>query len=146
MAVFFTGIDKRPKTQPGIMEAESANTNLLKYARWMVLVVIVLTLGQASTGLSQGYGFDTALSHAWSAQLGLVACILAAVLVVMSKTESSKLKGMTFGLLGAWVIQYGLGEMFSGMAWIAHLHAVLAMGILLHAMALLRAFPSPSEA
>jgi hypothetical protein len=128
------------------MEAESSNANLLKYARWMVIAVIVLTLGQASTGLSQSYGFETASSHAQSAQLGLVACALAAVLVVMSKTDDSKLKGMTFGLLTAWVVQYGMGEMFASMSWIAHLHAVIAMAILLHAMALLRAFPAPSAA
>ncbi len=146
MAVFRTAIEKRPEDQRVNMETESANANLLNYARWMVIVVIVLTLGQASTGLSQGYGFDTGPSHAWSAQLGLLACIVAAVLVVMSKTESSKVKGMTFGLLGAWVIQYGLGEMFASMSWMAHLHAVIAMGILLHAMALLRALPFGSEA
>jgi type IV secretory pathway VirB2 component (pilin) len=128
------------------MESETSNANLLKYARWMVIAVIVLTLSQASTGLSQNYGSATASSHALSAQLGLVACIVAAVLVVMSKTDNSKLKGMTFGLATAWLIQYGMGEMFASMTWIAHLHAVIAMGILLHATALLRAFPAASDA
>ena len=128
------------------MESTTSNPNMLSYARWMVIAVIVLTLGQASTGLSSLYGFETASSHALSAQLGLVACLAAVVFVILSKTEDSKLKGMSFGLVTAWVVQYGMGEMFASMTWIAHLHAVIAMAILLHAMALLRAFPSPSDA
>lgn len=123
------------------MESAQTNPKMLGYARWMIIAVIVLTFGQASTGLSSAYGYETSSSHTWSAQVGLLACILGAVFVVLSKTNDRKLKGMTFGLVFAWVIQYGLGEMFASMRWVSLIHAVLAMAILLHAMALLRSMP-----
>ena len=129
-----------------VMEETSTNQNMLKYARWMVLLVILTTLSQASTGLSSFYDYNTAPSHAWTAQIGLVACIGLVVFVVMSKTDDSKLKGMSFGLLFAWVLQYGMGEMFAKMHWISLIHGVIAMGILLHAMALLRAMPRHNAA
>ncbi|MDG1538575.1 MAG: hypothetical protein P8Q40_01450 [Candidatus Poseidonia sp.] len=124
-----------------VMEEASTNQNMLKYARWMVILVIITTLSQASTGLSSKYDYNTAASHAWTAQIGLVACIGLVAFVVMSKTDDAKLKGMSFGLLSAWVLQYGLGEMFAKMHWISVIHGVIAMGILLHAMGLLRAIP-----
>ena len=107
----------------------------------MVILVIITTLTQASTGLSSKYDYNTAASHAWAAQIGLVACIGLVAFVVMSKTDDAKLKGMSFGLLSAWVLQYGLGEMFAKMHWVSLIHGVIAMGILLHAMGLLRAMP-----
>tara|TARA_B110001452_G_scaffold267359_1_gene276960 strand:- start:41735 stop:42196 length:462 start_codon:yes stop_codon:yes gene_type:complete len=124
------------------MEESSTNLNTLKYARWMVILVIITTLSQASTGLSSMYDYNTASSHAWTAQIGLLACLALVVLVIMSRTDNSKVKGMSFGLLFVWVIQYGMGEMFAKMHWVSLIHAVLAMGILLHTMALLRAIPS----
>ena len=127
------------------MEETSPNQNMLKFARWMVILIIVLTLSQASTGLSSKYDYNTTASHAWTAQIGLVACIGLVVFVIMSKTDDSMLKGMSFGLLFAWVLQYGMGEMFAKMHWVSLIHGVIAMGILLHAMALLRVIPS-SEA
>lgn len=126
------------------MEGNSTNENMLKYARWTVVIVIITTLSQASTGLSSLYDYNTAPSHAWTAQIGLLACIGLVVFVVMSKTDDSKLKGMSFGLLSAWVLQYGLGEMFAKMHWVSLVHGVIAMGILLHAMGLLRALQSPN--
>lgn len=124
------------------MEESVTNQNMLKYARWMVILVIITTLSQASTGLSSMYDYNTAPSHAWTAQIGLLACLALVVLVIMSKTDSSKVKGMSFGLLFVWVLQYGMGEMFAKMHWVSLIHAVIAMGILLHTMALLRALPS----
>ncbi len=124
----------------------NVNMNMIKYGKFSLLGVVVMIFGQASTGLSQGNA-NTAESHMWTAQLGLVLCLLTAVFVMLSKTEDSRLKGMSWGLFGAWVIQYGLGEMYSGgMSSMSYVHAVIAMGILLHAMALLRSFPKEVKA
>ena len=112
--------------------------DMLKFAKFATILVIVLTLGQASTGLSRYSGYDVAASHAYAAQLGLLACIAVVALVIMSKSENKKLKGMSFGLATAWLLQYGLGEMFAKMAWVSLIHAVLAMAIFGHALALLR--------
>ena len=139
-----TARQKKQRFYSPSMEGNSTNENMLKYARWTVVIVIITTLSQASTGLSSLYDYNTALSHAWTAQIGLLACIGLVVFVVMSKTDDSKVKGMSFGLLSAWVLQYGLGEMFAKMHWVSLVHGVIAMGILLHAMGLLRALPSPN--
>tara|TARA_B110000483_G_scaffold74761_1_gene93007 strand:+ start:204 stop:620 length:417 start_codon:yes stop_codon:yes gene_type:complete len=112
--------------------------DLLKFAKFSTMLVIVATIGQASTGLAGKYGYDVLESHAYAAQLGLVACIAIVALVIMSKSENKKLKGMSFGLATIWIIQYGLGEMFSEMAWISLIHAVIAMAIFGHALALMR--------
>ena len=112
--------------------------DMLKFAKFATILVIVLTLGQASTGLSRSSGYDVAASHAYAAQIGLLACIAIVALVIMSKSENKKLKGMSFGLATVWILQYGLGEMCSGMAWISLIHAVLAMAIFGHALALMR--------
>jgi hypothetical protein len=120
-------------TESGVVKPD-----MLKFAKFSTILVIVLTLGQASTGLSRSSGYDVAASHAYAAQLGLVACIAIVALVIMSKSENKKLKGMSFGLATVWILQYGLGEMFSGMAWISLIHAVLAMAIFGHALALMR--------
>ena len=120
----------------------NVNMNMIKYAKYSLIGAIIMIFGQASTGLSQSTS-DTDQSHMWTAQLGLVLCLLTAVFVVMSKTDDSKLKGVSWGLFGAWFIQYGLGEMYSGgMSAMSYIHAVIAMAILLHAMALLRSFPT----
>jgi hypothetical protein len=119
-------------------ESVVVKPDMLKFAKFSTILVIVLTLGQASTGLSRSSGYDVAASHAYAAQLGLVACIAIVALVIMSKSENKKLKGMSFGLATVWILQYGLGEMFSGMAWISLIHAVLAMAIFGHALALMR--------
>jgi len=139
-----TARQKKQRFYSPSMEGNSTNENMLKYARWTVVIVIITTLSQASTGLSSLYDYNTAPSHAWTAQIGLLACIGLVVFVVMSKTDDSKVKGMSFGLLSAWVLQYGLGEMFAKMHWVSLVHGVIAMGILLHAMGLLRALPSPN--
>ena len=139
-----TARQKKQRFYSPSMEGNSTNENMLKYARWTVVIVIITTLSQASTGLSSLYDYNTAPSHAWTAQIGLLACIGLVVFVVMSKTDDSKLKGMSFGLLSAWVLQYGLGEMFAKMHWVSLFHGVIAMGIFLHAMGLLRALPSPN--
>ncbi|MBT5254991.1 MAG: hypothetical protein HOL72_04430, partial [Euryarchaeota archaeon] len=73
------------------------------------------------------------------AQIGLLACFAVVALVIMSKSENKKLKGMSFGLATAWFLQYGLGEMFAKMAWVSLIHAVVAMAIFGHALALMRA-------
>jgi len=119
-------------------EVIEVKPDLLKFAKFSTILVIASTLGQASTGLASSYGYNVAASHAYAAQLGLVACIAIVALVIMSKSENKKLKGMSFGLATIWIIQYGLGEMFSGMAWISLIHAVVAMAIFGHALALMR--------
>ena len=120
-------------------ESNVVKPDMLKFAKFSTILVIVLTLGQASTGLARSRGFDVAASHAYSAQLGLLACIAIVALVIMSKSENKKLKGMSFGLATAWILQYGLGEMFAKMDWVSLIHAVLAMAIFGHALALMRA-------
>lgn len=120
-------------------ESNVVKPDMLKFAKFATILVIVLTLGQASTGLSSFYGYDVAASHAYAAQLGLLACIAVVALVVMSKSENKKLKGMSFGLATAWILQYGLGEMFAKMSWVSLIHAVVAMAIFGHALALMRA-------
>ena len=120
-------------------ESNVVKPDMLRFAKFATILVIVLTLGQASTGLSSFYGYDVAASHAYAAQLGLLACIAVVALVVMSKSENKKLKGMSFGLATAWFLQYGLGEMFAKMSWVSLIHAVVAMAIFGHALALMRA-------
>ena len=119
-------------------EGIEVKPDLLKFAKFSTMLVIATTLGQASTGLARNGGYDVAPSHAYAAQLGLVACIAIVALVIMSKSENKKIKGMSFGLATIWIIQYGLGEMFSEMAWISLIHAVIAMAIFGHALALMR--------
>ncbi len=120
-------------------ESNVVKPDMLKFAKFSTILVIVLTLGQASTGLARFSGFDVAASHAYAAQIGLLACIAIVTLVIMSKSENKKLKGMSFGLATAWILQYGLGEMFATMSWVSLIHAVLAMAIFGHALALMRA-------
>mgnify|MGYP002809743897 CR=1 FL=1 len=59
--------------------------DLLKFAKFSTILVIASTLGQASTGLAGSYGYEVLESHAYAAQLGLVACIAIVALVIMSK-------------------------------------------------------------
>jgi len=127
------------------MEATVDKPEMLKYAKWMTFIIVLLTFSQASTGLSSRFGYGTASSHTMTSQLGLIICVALVVCVILSKTTDSKLKGMSFGLAFAWVVQYGLGEMLGSMKFISHIHAVVAMAIVLHAMALFRSFPT-SEA
>lgn len=119
-------------------ENAEVKPELLKFAKYAAISVIVLTLGQASTGLARYSGYEVAMSHAYAAQIGLIACIAIVALVIMSKSENKKMKGMSFGLATAWLLQYGLGEMFSSMQWVSLIHAVLAMAIFGHALALMR--------
>ncbi len=122
-------------------ESNVVKPDMLKFAKFATILVIVLTLGQASTGLSgiDNYGYNVKASHAYAAQIGLLACFAVVALVIMSKSENKKLKGMSFGLATAWFLQYGLGEMFAKMAWVSLIHAVVAMAIFGHALALMRA-------
>ena len=121
-------------------ESNVVKPDMLKFAKFATILVIVLTLGQASTGLARFSDYDVAASHAYAAQIGLLACFAVVALVIMSKSENKKLKGMSFGLATVWFIQYGFGEMFAtGMAWVSLIHAVLAMAIFGHALALMRA-------
>ena len=120
-------------------ESVVVKPDMLKFAKFSTILVIVLTLGQASTGLARKYGYGVEASHAYAAQIGLLACFAVVALVIMSKSENKKLKGMSFGLATAWFLQYGLGEMFAKMAWVSLIHAVVAMAIFGHALALMRA-------
>ena len=120
-------------------ESNVVKPDMLKFAKFSTILVIVLTLGQASTGLARSSGFNVEASHGYAAQIGLLACIAIVALVIMSKSENKKLKGMSFGLATAWFLQYGLGEMFAKMSWVSLIHAVVAMAIFGHALALMRA-------
>ena len=124
-------------------EAQSVNLNLLKAAKISTLVMMLLVLGQAMSGVGR---FTTTLdldaSHVYSAQLGLVLGILTVVAIIMSKTEDKKLKGFGFEIATFWLIMYGIGEMISSNGKLAMLHAPIGMLMFARLMMMAKAFPS----
>jgi hypothetical protein len=124
-------------------EAQSVNLNLLKAAKISTLIMMLLVLGQAMSGVGR---FTTTLdldaSHVYSAQLGLVLGILTVVAIIMSKTEDKKLKGFGFEIATFWLIMYGIGEMISSNGKLAMLHAPIGMLMFARLMMMAKAFPS----
>jgi len=124
-------------------EAQSVNLDLLKAAKISTLVMMLLVLGQAMSGVGR---FTTTLdldaSHVYSAQLGLVLGILTVVAIIMSKTEDKKLKGFGFEIATFWLIMYGIGEMISSNGKLAMLHAPIGMLMFARLMMMAKAFPS----
>ena len=119
------------------------NTNLLKYAKWSVMGIVILTVGQAATGLGQvTTTMSLGASHTYAAQIGLLLSVAVVGLIIASKTDDKKLKGMAFGLATMWLIQYGLGEMFTVSELMPMIHAPLALMIFAHGLALFKSLPS----
>ncbi len=118
-------------------EEVSVNSKMLDMAAKATLVTMLLVLWQGASGISRfGYTFgdmDLSSSHGHSGELAFVVAIVIAVLVVKSKTDSSQLKGMAFGLAGMLFIQIGFGYMMPSMPWMGMFHAMMALGIMSHA-------------
>jgi hypothetical protein len=131
-------------TMTGISMSEDivVNDNLLKYAKWSVMGVIILTVGQSATGLGQVTNSSLGPSHTYAAQIGLLLSVAVVVLIIASKTQDKKIKGMAFGLATMWLIQYGLGEMFTVSQLMPLIHAPLALMIFAHGLALFKSLPS----
>ncbi len=124
-------------------EVQSVNMNLLKAAKISTLVMMLLVLGQAMTGIGRyTTSFELDSSHAYTAQLGLVLGILTAVAIVMSKTEDKKLKAFGFEIATFWLLMYGIGEMIPGNGNLAMLHAPIGMLMFGRLMMMAKAYPS----
>ncbi len=100
------------------------------------LVLLVITIWQVASGLGQlGFapeGWSLVGSHARSGEIALLISFVVPVLVVKSKTQISKLKGMSFGLATMVFFQVGLAHMIESMPSMGMVHAVLALGIMSH--------------
>ncbi len=118
-------------------EEVSVDTKKLDMAAKATLATMLLVLWQGASGINRfGYTFgDMNLwdLHSHSANLAFILAIVIAVLVVRSKTDSSQLKGMAFGLLGLVFFQIGFGYMSISMPWMGMVHVVMALGIMSHA-------------
>jgi hypothetical protein len=135
--------EKATMTEISMSEDIVVNDNLLKYAKWSVMGVIILTVGQSATGLGQvTTSLSLGASHTYAAQIGLLLSVAVVVLIIASKTQDKKIKGMAFGLATMWLIQYGLGEMFTVSQLMPLIHAPLALMIFAHGLALFKSLPS----
>lgn len=118
-------------------EEVSVDTKKLDMAAKATLATMLLVLWQGASGIS-GFGYtfgdmNIVNSHAHSGYLAFVIAIVIAILVVRSKTDSSQLKGMSFGLAGMLFFQIGFGEMAGSMPWMGMIHVMMALGIMSHA-------------
>jgi len=124
-------------------------TDLLKYAMYGNIVVMLLIIGQAMTGLGR-YTFEgwkpvLDSSHEYTGHLGLMLTLGILVLVIISKHDG-KLKGMSIGLFVMWLMQYGLGEMMgAGKMWLGMVHAPLAVMMFAHAAMMMNKFKEAIE-
>ena len=118
-------------------EEVSVDTKKLDMAAKATLATLLLVLWQGASGISRfGYTFgdmNIVSSHAHSGNLAFVIAIVIAILVVRSKTDSSQLKGMSFGLAGMLLFQIGFGYMAGSMPWMGIIHVMMALGIMSHA-------------
>jgi hypothetical protein len=126
-------------------------TDLLKYAMYGNIVVMLLIIGQAMTGLGRSdYTFEGWIpvlvsSHEYTGHLGLMLTLGILVLVIISKHDG-KLKGMSIGLFAMWVMQFGLGEMMgAGKTWLGMVHAPLAVMMFAHAAMMMNKFKEAIE-
>ena len=117
-------------------EENTTDTKMSDWACKATLVLLLLVLWQGMSGFSQlGYTIgDMALgsSHGHSGELAFLVSIAITVLIIKSKTESSQLKGMSFGMLTMLILQIGLGHMMGSMSWAGMIHGMLALGIMSH--------------
>ena len=123
---------------PSNMSDESVtDAKMLNWASKATLVLLVLVLWQGASGIANfGYSIgdmNLGSGHGHSGELAFLVSIAITVMVVRSKTDSSQLKGMAFGLPVMFLVQIGLGYMMSSMTWSGMLHVMLALGIMSHA-------------
>ena len=127
-------------------ETPTVNMNLLKAAKIATIVLLLLILSQAMTGIGRFTSTmdSSALdaSHLHTARLGLVIAILVAVAIVMSKTEDKKLKAFGFESATFWLVMYGIGEMTPSNGNLAMIHVPIAMIMFARLMMMSKAFPS----
>jgi hypothetical protein len=138
-----------PKDMSEASSEVEVKTDLLKYAMYGNIVVMLLIIGQAMTGLGRlGYtfdGWDLISSHKYTGHLGLMLTLGILVLVIISKHDG-KLKGMSIGLFAMWVMQFGLGEMMgAGKTWLGMVHAPLAVMMFAHAAMMMNKFKEAFE-
>ena len=140
-----------PKDMSEASSEAVVKTDLLKYAMYGNIVVMLLIIGQAMTGLGRlNYtfdGWDLVSSHKYTGHLGLMLTLGILVLVIISKHDG-KLKGMSIGLFAMWVMQFGLGEMMKmgeGMEWLGMVHAPLAVMMFAHAAMMMNKFKEAIE-
>jgi len=127
-------------------ENNETNAGLMTVAFRLHIVLLILILSQALTGLGRlGYTFDgwaLGASHQRTAEIGLLLAIAILVLIIKAKPANEKMKGMAIGMVGMWVFQFGLGEMMGSMSWMGMIHAPLALMIFAHASMMMMKFKS----
>lgn len=124
-------------------ESPEVNMNLLKAAKISTIVMALLVLAQAMTGIGRYTStMDMSQSHIYTAHLGLVLSILTAIAIVASKTEDKKLKGYGFEAATLWLVMFGIGEMISSNGSLAMIHVPLAMIMFARLLNMSKAFPS----
>ncbi len=137
ITLLHTIIEKAGAVALLMSEEVSVDTKMLGMAAKATLATMLLVLWQGASGISRfGYTFgdmDLSSSHGHSGELAFVVAIVIAVLVVKSKTDSSQLKGMAFGLAGMLFFQIGFGYMTPSMPWMGMFHVMMALGIMSHA-------------
>lgn len=126
-------------------ETVAVKANLLQYAKYTTMIMLLLVLGQAMTGV--GGATDTGLalttSHTYSAMLGLVLAIATVGLIMASKTVDKKMKGFGFEILTMWIVMYGLGEMSIAVNHkLSMIHAAVGLILFARLMMMVKAFPS----
>jgi heme A synthase len=130
-------------------ENNETNAGLMTAAFRLQIVLLVFILSQALTGLGRvGYTFDgwaLGVSHQRTAEIGLLLAIAILVLIIKAKPANEKMKGMAIGMVGMWVIQFGLGEMMDmggSLSWLGMIHAPLALMMFAHASMMMMKFKS----
>lgn len=126
-------------------ETLAVKANLLQYAKYTTMIMLLLVLGQAMTGV--GGATDTGLaltaSHTYSAMLGMMLAIATVGLIMASKTEDKKLKGFGFEILTMWLVMYGLGEMSVAVNHkLSMIHAAVGLIMFARLMMMVKAFPT----
>ena len=126
-------------------ETVAIKANLLQYAKYTTMIMLLLVLGQAMTGV--GGATDTGLaltaSHTYSAMLGLILAIATVGLIMASKTVDKKMKGFGFEILTMWIVMYGLGEMSMAVNHkLSMIHAAVGLILFARLMMMTKAFPS----
>jgi len=126
-------------------EGAEVNLNLLKYAKYTTMAMLLLVLGQSMTGVGSvtSTGLSLTDSHKHGAMLGLGLSVVAVALIMASKTEDKGLKGKGFEAFSFWFLMYGLGEMSVNMNHkISMIHAAVGLLMFARLMMMVKAFPS----
>ena len=126
-------------------EGAEVNMNLLKYAKYTTMGMLLLVLGQSMTGVGGATptGLSLTDSHKYGAMLGLGLSVVAVGLIMASKTEDKGLRGKGFEAFSLWALMYGLGDMSVRMNHkISMIHAAVGLLMFARLMMMVKAFPS----